>query len=77
MNEKEKTFYLTKNDFIRAMKDFETKQTTKLFDNKNQLYTLFLSKNGYIIAHKNKNNLPNELDTKTLYQAFLAVCRPV
>ena len=76
MNEKEKTFYLTKNDFIFAMKNFEIKQTTTLYDNKGQLYTLFLE-NDYIIAYKNTQNLPNKLNTRIKYQVYLAVCRPV
>ena len=76
MNEKEKTFYLTKNDFILAMKNLNTKQTTTLYDNKGQLYTLFLE-NDYIIAYKNAQNLPNKLNTKTKYQVYLATCRPV
>ena len=69
---KQKTFYLTKNEFIRIMDELNKKHIPAVYDDKHQRYVL-INYNGKISAYKNPKNLPNEINFKQEYHAFLAI----
>lgn len=65
-----KIFNTSKNSYILAMKDLNTKQTTHLYNDGNK-YLIRINKDGVLCCNRCLGNITENLSSKTLECAIL------